>query len=305
MRTTGYPCGLHRRPGFTLVEMLVVMVIIIILTTLVLALAPRFAENQKVAKGADNLQAWLLIAKSRARRDQIPTGIRLLTDTTTYPGHVVVHDLQYIQQPDDFNSVTPVQQNGQQYGKVQVKAGQLDLVQAADNDNLVDFWGGYGQPDQPLWPVQAGDSIELKGGGQIHRIIAVAQRALRLETPFPYEIRATVDYRVIRAPRVLTGENPLQMAQDVGIDLAVSKGLSKTNTNYDILFAPSGGLIERGAPGDSVILWVRNLMLDTVTQGEPVLITIYSKTGFIAAHPVAISGPDPYAFTKDGRSSGL
>jgi prepilin-type N-terminal cleavage/methylation domain-containing protein len=306
MRTTGYPCGVHCRRGFTLVEMLVVMVVIIILTTLVLALAPRFAENQKVAKGADNLQAWLLIAKSRARRDQIPTGVRLTTDTTTFPGHTVVRDLQYIQQPDDYNG------------------GQITVAPArgggavATGSNGADFFGGY-PTDPALWPVQPFDFLEVKGGGLVHRITAVQQTSLQLETAPPYPIQQpTVDYRIIRTPRVLTGENPLQMAQDIGIDLSpnpripratLSRGVgqkSKGVQNFaDILFAPGGGLIERGAPGDSVILWVHNLTLDDPYQGEPVLITIYSKTGFIAAHPVAISGPDPYAFTTDGRSSGL
>jgi hypothetical protein len=100
------------------------------------------------------------------------------------------------------------------------------------------------------------------------------------------------------------------MAQDVGIYLTDAGTAQKTFSHgvgvnaVDILFAPGGGLVERGAPSDSVILWVRDLTLDDPFQGEPVLIAIYSRTGFIAAQPVA-PGSDPYAFTKDGRSSGL
>ena len=52
--------------------------------------------------------------------------------------------------------------------------------------------------------------------------------------------------------------------------------------------------------------WVRDKTKDTIYDGEPTLIVIYSRTGAVAAHPIA-SPPavDPFQYTKDGRSSGL
>src|SRR5690348_7170000 len=66
-----------RRTGFTLLEMLVVLVIVAVLATLIVALAPRFSEQTRAARGADQLQGWLLIAKQQAKRAGHPVGLRL------------------------------------------------------------------------------------------------------------------------------------------------------------------------------------------------------------------------------------
>jgi hypothetical protein len=170
----------------------------------------------------------------------------------------------------------------------------------------------------------------------------------------------------------LPGENPLQLPQNVAIDLSTSLAPNTTITpalpsfpgqygniptqtagasplnltlNYiDILFMPSspasalGGSNSVGATGLSatmtvvqtdpsgiiyttqlpnakLLLWVRDVTQDasSSTVGEQTLVTLYCRTGFIAAHPVdttaATSGTnaysDPYSFTRDGRSSGM
>jgi hypothetical protein len=67
-------------------------------------------------------------------------------------------------------------------------------------------------------------------------------------------------------------------------------------------------MISQGRSAET-ILWVRDTSLDKPTDGEPVLITVYSRTGLIAAHPInldtSIGDGTFYAFTRDGRSSGL
>jgi hypothetical protein len=102
----------------------------------------------------------------------------------------------------------------------------------------------------------------------------------------------------------------------------------------DILFAPSGSVVGRAQTGGSIVLWVRDATQDTPPDpvpgyppndpnhllgtapfgGQPTLISLYTRTGFIAAHPVdprprplttPPTPPDPYFYTKDGRSSGL
>src|SRR5258708_2097886 len=84
------------RRGMTLVELLVVMVIMLILATIVVAFAPGFQDAQKVGRGADQLQGWLLMARQWAKKDRIPTGLRLIVNNNG------VSDLQYIQQPPTF-----------------------------------------------------------------------------------------------------------------------------------------------------------------------------------------------------------
>jgi prepilin-type N-terminal cleavage/methylation domain-containing protein len=66
-----------RRAAFTLIEMLVVLFIIVILATIVAVVAPRISEQSKSARGADQMQGWLLIAKQRAKREGHAVGLRI------------------------------------------------------------------------------------------------------------------------------------------------------------------------------------------------------------------------------------
>src|SRR5438552_67707 len=94
------------RSGFTLVELLVVIILILTLAAIAVAFVPRVNERRRAAQGAEQLQGWLLQAKQRALRDRVPTGIRLQPGTrlptATVPNTLFVTDLQYIQKPDDF-----------------------------------------------------------------------------------------------------------------------------------------------------------------------------------------------------------
>ena len=84
-----------RRVALTLVEMLVVMSLVALLAALVVAFVPRLQEHQKANRGAEQLQGWLLIAKQWAKRDGVPTGLRLSPGVSG-----LCTSLQYIQQPD-------------------------------------------------------------------------------------------------------------------------------------------------------------------------------------------------------------
>lgn len=67
----------NRRPGLTLVELIVVVAIIATLATITALYFPRFQEQEQVNRGADMLQGWLLIARQQARRDGVSTGLRV------------------------------------------------------------------------------------------------------------------------------------------------------------------------------------------------------------------------------------
>src|SRR5207249_2776633 len=122
-------------------------------------------------------QGWLLIAKQRALRDQMPTGIRIHAGRLypiSAPGAATTtwaHDLQYIQQPEDF------------YGGPGTTIKVLASTGLAIADGGVDFFGGYGPglAQRDLWPVrpdlstlqQDGDYLQVKGG-LVHRITGIA-----------------------------------------------------------------------------------------------------------------------------------
>jgi prepilin-type N-terminal cleavage/methylation domain-containing protein len=305
------------RTGFTLVEMLVVIILILILATLTVALTPKIAGEQKVAKGAEQIQGMLLIAKNRAKRDQIPTGVRLIPDPNN-PKHV--RELQYIQQPDDFvggadHSVPP----DPLIGRMRAVGAVASMKQDPKN---ADFWGGFGATSPAVWPIQPGDYLELNGGGSVHRIRQVYQYRLELDSSVLHNADWTLQWRIIRRPRLLIGETPVLLAQDIVLDLTTNAppppptgGYGNTlptpnpDGSIDLMFSPSGALLNAPGSQNFIALWVRDATGDSHLIGEPLLVAIYKRTGFIAAHPVDVTGAQstnqPYTFVTDGKSSGI
>src|SRR4029078_11699650 len=89
--------------------------------------------------------------------------------------------------------------------------------------------------------------------------------SLTFTDQLPYTIdQPTSNYRVIRSPRLVPGEPPLPLPQNVAIDVGavLSKYQPPQATdkqsapfNYDIVFGPAGGVVGRGAGNDHIILW--------------------------------------------------
>ncbi len=79
---------------------------------------------------------------------------------------------------------------------------------------------------------------------------------------------------------------------------------------FDVLFSPSGQVL--GAGDGLICLWLRDGDKTTDPRpagafdqaGEQVLVTVYTRTGLIATHPVT-NGADPFVAAKDGLNSGL
>jgi hypothetical protein len=268
--------------------MLVVLGIILTLSVLTVLFMPRIQEQQRVRQGADLLQEWLLTAKQRALRDRVPTGILLqrISQDQNNPNYYYVRDIQYIQKPDDYAQ-----------GSVASSSGNEILFKQADF--------------QSTNSVQPGDYLLLHGGEGIPtRIMNVRPTSLVVLDP-PLQPVVPGSYRILRQPRPLAGEQPLQLPQDVVIDLSPNpaymnqpKSLN-TPLNGQILFSPSGRVVGQGTGNAPIALWLRDVTRDDPNQpGEQILMVIYPVTGQIAAHSVA-QGTDPYQFMKDGRSSGF
>ena len=90
------------RPGYTLVEILVVMSLIILLAALALGVSQTgMFGSQKVISAGDRASGWLLIAKQRAMRDGLPRGVRFFNTSGGATGNVnAFTDAAYIEVPD-------------------------------------------------------------------------------------------------------------------------------------------------------------------------------------------------------------
>jgi hypothetical protein len=140
---------------------------------------------------------------------------------------------------------------------------------------------------------------------------------------------ASKEYRLYRKAQPIAGEPILQMPRDIAIDISSGPtGTSHTwyriwpdvsygNQPLDILFDQTGQVIgTTGRAANRISLWVRDVSLgdpgpDKLPPGDNVLITIYTRSGLIASHPVDDTkltpgtNWNPFSFTQDGKSSGM
>jgi prepilin-type N-terminal cleavage/methylation domain-containing protein len=329
------------RPAFTLVEMLTVIAIIAILAALTAIYFPRFQDQELVNRGADQVQGWLLNAKMQAKRDGLPTGVRLNLVGTT------VTNVDYIQQPNNYAqgvfTGADVDPNPNPALTPGFPRAKFILPTPPAVPTVVTFFTPITVSGSSAFVVQPGDYLELFGGGVLHRIVRIPQpssdpapyfppsagenAALILEkvsAPIPTltpPLSSAINYRIIPAPRTISGEQTLTLPTNVAISFetplstsptfTLSQNIPVRGTFLEILFAPSGAVIGQGTGTGQIILWVRDITKPMPVSptpdwlvGKGTLITVQPRTGFIAAHPVT-SGADPYLFTRDGRSSGL
>jgi prepilin-type N-terminal cleavage/methylation domain-containing protein len=319
--------NMRRRPGFTLIEMLVVLGIILLLSTLAVIYYPKLQDSQQMIRASDKVVQALGNARQRAKRDGLPTGVRFEVDPTT--GYIT--QFEYIQQPDSYTIgvclgtyVKPPPPAGGTPDPTRVSFDKVDFKGAA---------GGLDVADQAT--IQPGDYLEVFGGGGVFRIVAAIPKPdttaagtgwLSINNPTNQLIYPTSNYRIIRQPRKLLGEDPITLPKNIVLDTslipaanaipqrAVGVGTGPVTIFYEVLFSPSGSVIGRGTGGDKIIMWLKDTSLtqpdptvpDNPYAGSPVLISVQVRTGFIAANPVAPPpDTDPYRYTKDPRSSGM
>ncbi len=299
------------RIGFTLVELLTVVGIIAVLLTLTAIFFPSFNSQSVVASGADTTAGALLVAKMRAKRDGKPTGLRLTVNSSNQCTQLTV-----IQQPDDFAVG--------RYTGPQTTGSTVANFAPLPSGPALNFSAAG---------ILRGDYLELNGGGLLYEIDVVGTTTLSVQDSLTYHplpaatsdvntVSAGTNYRIIRAAQVLSAEPVINLPVGVIIDLAnyppytaasPNPGLSNPvfhSGNYDVLFAPSGSLVGLGSTGP-LYLVLRQAdgsnvapYSNDLTSYFATIIAVEPRTGFIAAHPVA-PGPNPYAYTQDGQSSGM
>ncbi len=125
-----------------------------------------------------------------------------------------------------------------------------------------------------------------------------------------------LSYRILRGPRPMIGQQPINLPSDVVIDIpgyanmphppqsSVAVPTDSQTGQLDILFAPSGKVLRDAGTTGKVVFWVWDSTGNPMAQ-EQTLVVIYTRTGMVASQPVNVGGVDPYFYIKDGRASGM
>jgi prepilin-type N-terminal cleavage/methylation domain-containing protein len=330
------PTRRRDRDGFTLVEMLVVIVMILVLAGLAVLIVPGFKDNSKVPRASDQLQGWLLVAKQRAVRDRAVRGLRLMID----PAGNGVTQLQYVEQPDPITCgpISPIAVVSTSYGgTLTVPAWYSPTVPVLptiptlpppDPRGTVGV-GAVFLTNNLVGTVLPGDLLEIVEPPSLSVITNVTASAgppttpgltaLNLATPVPgYTAFTTTNYRVTRRPQQLIGEPELSISKDTMIAPTLSqvgplRVMSGTGP-FDILFTPTGQaqVFDEGAspprllPPSNIILWVRDRfdkdlgMTVNLLEHRNQLLVIYQRTGLIGAQPPDLSNATNPPFSYFG-----
>jgi prepilin-type N-terminal cleavage/methylation domain-containing protein len=318
MRSARKP--IEYREAFTLIELLVVIAIILVIAALAAAFAPNVSDSQNLTRSVDQLEQWLLTAKMRAKRDQLATGLRLV-QAQNDPANTF-SQCQYIQQPDAMAGgwVTSTATAGSIPYNGSFLNGGIALPTATPNQvQLYNVDCSMGQtlaPNQYL--IQAGDYLEVRGGGVYLIAGAAASTANPPVTTIGLSGTAydqllniaapTTNYRILRQPRLLMGEAPLELPNGFAVDLNLANSLATgPSGSFDILFSPTGAVVGANAGSGKVLVIVHDLFGNPTTSFDPNragIVAVQCRTGFIGAYNVA-PGADPFAFVELGRESGL
>ncbi|SRR5579883_852835 len=117
----------------------------------------------------------------------------------------------------------------------------------------------------------------------------------------------TTNFRIIRQPRILIGEEPLTLPNNYAVDLTPTLGSNVqvgTSGLPEILFAPSGAVLGANAANGLTGFLVYDTTANPVDTNRWGLIAVQTRTGFIGAYNVGPSG-NVFYFAQLSRESGL
>ena len=159
--------------------------------------------------------------------------------------------------------------------------------------------------------VLPGDRVELYGNGQVYEVIRVLPPAgplpssLIVDRPLTYDVpipdNARPNYRIIRQPRPVAGLKPVQLPQDVVIEL-INRYRQPLNKSYPLNPAvdhdipalqeqnptgpgnPNVGVVDLNARDPGNQIWMRGLSSLRTIPGVPVDI-MFSPSGQVVNQP--------------------
>jgi len=289
--------------GFTLVELLVVMTIMVVFASLTAAFYPSLKADNAISRVSTMVQSNFVAARQRAKRDRVPTGIRMQLDAD---GRCT--QLLLVQKPEELNVYT---------------LGNITAVTGTSLTFATSLAGGGFEdlifPYDCVVNNSSGESLIISGiSGNIANYLPSFSVPNFNQLPFS-------DYRVIRMPRTIPGENKVDIPDEYEISLskygsiaAGKESFARSNlpistlggSVFDIIFDPTGTLSSPGLSGDAV-LWLHKFTNDPTDFSNDALICIRKINGKVGSFPVdRLNGSNPadsspFGFAKDPRNEGL
>lgn len=199
-----------------------------------------------------------------------------------------------------------------------------------------------GIPSMNQWLVQIGDNLEINGGGVF--AIAGVWTSMGLNTPGPVPVTTsppwpapgipvttlqlggtafysssliinspgTTNFRILRQPRLLIGEEPLTLPNNYAVNFGLIPGTTSNGSNVangfsgapEILFSPTGAVIGTNAGTSTILISVWDTTATVPDPNAVGIIGIQGRSGFMGAYSVSLSG-NPFLFVQMARESGL
>jgi hypothetical protein len=194
-------------------------------------------------------------------------------------------------------------------------------VPAAGTTQGVDFSMGGLPANQ--WLVQPGDYLEIRDGG-VYLINAVTgpntlqlsgsayDLALQIPPTGTTGYVGTTNYRILRQPRILIGEEPLSFPNNFAANFNTIPGTTTAGSNVaagpsgfpEILFSPTGAVVGTNAGSGMLFITVYDQTMNPFDLNRTGIVAVQTRTGFIGAYAAA-STANPFYFAQIARESGL
>lgn len=309
------------RKGMTLVELMVAMAIIIMMAAITAAFYPSISSDNQITQASGKIQSTLVGARQTAIRSRNVTGIRLLQDAIN-PN--VATQLMLIQKPADLMGYSmparisqPLQGVANPFVPADPGANVISFVDSSNQPFQV--WGFANGEDlvmaaDILVDLKTNQSTRILGNGSVAvapNVVNTNKNMMFIYSSFfnPQYAAANPEgeFKIIRQPRVVPGEEPLSLPEGYEIILKatpaqIAAGYRDLSGSLDICFEKTGALYQ-GDFASNVYIWAHKR--DSFNRDDDAIIGIHRLSGKVGVFPVNTAGPDPFSFALDLRNEGL